>query len=86
MHRRNESMTCLIPVARLRRRIIVSEVRYVVNVIVYEDGHCDVIWDSSVTDEDCYRALKQVTQDMENALGVNPPTPPRKPPTITRLK
>ncbi|GEO24313.1 hypothetical protein AAC03nite_00980 [Alicyclobacillus acidoterrestris] len=66
-----------------------SDVRYVVNVIVYEDGHCDVIWDSSVSDEECYEALKQVTKDMENAFGINPPTPPtppRKPPTIKRLK
>lgn len=65
---------------------MMSDIRYVVNVIVYEDGHCDVIWDSSVADEDCYRALKQVTQDMENALGHNPPPNPPKKPTITRLK
>lgn len=63
-----------------------SDIRYVANVIVYEDGHCDVIWDSSVSDEDCYKTLKQVTQDMELALGVNPPTQPPKPPTIKRLK
>ncbi|QQE80576.1 hypothetical protein [Alicyclobacillus sp. SO9] len=65
-----------------------SDVRYVTNIIVYEDGHVDVIWDSSVSDEDCYRALKQVTDDMEAALGHNqPPTPPKNtPPTIRRLK
>lgn len=64
-----------------------SEVRYVVNVIVYEDGHRDVIWDSSVSNEDCYTALKMVTQDMENAFGMNPkPTPPKGPSKITRLK
>ncbi|WDL98319.1 hypothetical protein [Alicyclobacillus sp. ALC3] len=64
-----------------------SEVRYVLNVIVYEDGHRDVIWDSSVSMEDCYRELKQVTDDLEEALGMNPtPTPPKKQAKITRLK
>ncbi|WP_067620970.1 hypothetical protein [Alicyclobacillus acidiphilus] len=65
-----------------------SGVRYVISVIVYEDGHRDVIWDSSVADEDCYTQLKQVTQDMENAFGITPPTPPNPPkgPKITRLK
>lgn len=63
-----------------------SEIQYVVSVIVYEDGHCDVIWDSSIPPEACYAALKQVTIDMEAALGNNlPPTPP-KGPKITRLK
>lgn len=67
----------------------VSDVRYVANIIVYEDGHRDVIWDSSVSLEDCYMQLKQVTEDMEASLGVNPPTPPTSPKksaTITRLK
>lgn len=64
-----------------------SDVRYVVNLIIYEDGHSDVIWDSSVSDEDCYRALKQVTEDMGAALGQTDPTPPKNtPPRITRLK
>ncbi|MFD1677450.1 hypothetical protein [Alicyclobacillus fodiniaquatilis] len=65
-----------------------SDIRYVTNVIVYEDGHCEVIWDSSVSMEDCYSALKQVTQDLEAALGnrPTPPTSPKKTPTITRLK
>ena len=64
-----------------------SEIRYVANVIVYEDGHRDVIWDSSVSLEDCYKELKLVLQDLENALGVNPPpTPPKKQAKITRLK
>lgn len=64
-----------------------SEIRYVTTVIVYEDGHRDVIWDSSVSMEDCYNQLKQVTQDLENALGLNPPpNPPKKQATITRLK
>ncbi|WAH38317.1 hypothetical protein [Alicyclobacillus dauci] len=62
-------------------------VRYVASIIVYEDGQRDVIWDSSVSMEDCYRELKQVTEDMEAALGNNnPPNPPRKPAKITRLK
>ena len=67
-----------------------SEIRYVATMIVYEDGHRDVIWDSSVSMEDCYTQLKQVTQDLENALGINPPptppTSPKKQATITRLK
>lgn len=63
-----------------------SDVRYVVNVIVYEDGHRDVIWDSSVSEQDCYLALKQVTEDMENAFGMTPPPPPKGPTKITRLK
>ncbi|MCF8565447.1 hypothetical protein LLE49_12035 [Alicyclobacillus tolerans] len=64
-----------------------SDIRYVATVIVYEDGHRDVIWDSSVSMEDCYNELKQVTQDLENALGINPPpTPPKKTATIKRLK
>lgn len=63
-----------------------SDVRYVASVIVYEDGHRDVIWDSSVSMEDCYRELKQVTQDMEASLGMNSPTPPKRPNNITRLK
>lgn len=64
-----------------------SEIRYVATMIVYEDGHRDVIWDSSVSMEDCYLQLKQVTQDLGDALGNNPPpTPPKKQATITRLK
>lgn len=63
-----------------------SEIQYVVNVIVYEDGHCDVIWDSSVSPEVCYEAMKQVTNDMEAALGNNPPPKPTKPSPLTRLK
>lgn len=64
-----------------------SDIRYVATMIVYDDGHRDVIWDSSVSMEDCYRELKQVTQDLEDALGNNsPPTPPKKQSKITRLK
>jgi hypothetical protein len=64
-----------------------SDIRYVATVIVYEDGHRDVIWDSSVSMEDCYQELKQVTQDLENEMGFDqPPTPPKKHATITRLK
>lgn len=64
-----------------------SDIQYVTSVIVFEDGHCEVMWDSSVSMEECYRALKQVTQDLENALGNTPPPPkPTKPATITRLK
>lgn len=64
-----------------------SDIRYVATVIVFENGHRDVIWDSSVSMEDCYNELKQVTNDLENALGINPPpNSPKKQPTITRLK
>lgn len=64
-----------------------SDIRYVATVIVYEDGHRDVIWDSSVSMEDCYVQLKQVTQDLENALDKTPPpTPSKKSSPIIRLK
>lgn len=64
-----------------------ADVQYVVNIIVYEDGHRDVIFDSSVALEDCYNHLLQVTVDMEAALGNRtPPTPPKHSPKITRLK
>lgn len=65
---------------------MMSGVRYVASVIVYEDGQRDVIWDSSVSMEDCYRELKQVTEDMEASFGDDTPTPPKKSATITRLK
>lgn len=65
-----------------------SGIRYVTSVIVYEDGNRDVIWDSSVSMEDCYMQLKQVTQDMEASLDNDQPTPPKpkKSATIKRLK
>ncbi|MDQ0188853.1 hypothetical protein JI721_12350 [Alicyclobacillus cycloheptanicus] len=59
-----------------------SEVRFVVNVIVYEDGHFDVIWDSSVSAEDCQRVLAAAAHDM----APPPPTPTHERPTIKRLK
>ncbi|MCL6452569.1 MAG: hypothetical protein K6T78_02955 [Alicyclobacillus sp.] len=63
-----------------------GEIQYVINVMVYEDGHCEVLWDSSVSMEACYTALKQVTDDLEEALGKNPPPSPPKTAKITRLK
>ncbi|GLG01495.1 hypothetical protein Alches_15340 [Alicyclobacillus hesperidum subsp. aegles] len=63
-----------------------SDIQYVISVIVYEDGHCDVMWDSSVPMEHCYEALKQVTDDMAGSIAPKPPTPPKQSPKITRLK
>ncbi|WP_206831916.1 hypothetical protein [Alicyclobacillus fructus] len=63
-----------------------SEIQYVISVIVYEDGHCDVMWDSSVPMEHCYEALKQVTDDMAEALGPKPPAPQNQGAKILRLK
>lgn len=58
-----------------------SEIRFVANVIVYEDGHFDVIWDSSISGEVCQRVLEQAAREMAPA-----PNPDNNKPTIKRLK
>ncbi|MBF8378951.1 hypothetical protein IW967_13935 [Alicyclobacillus mali] len=63
-----------------------SDIQYVISVIVYDDGHCDVMWDSSVPMEQCYEALKDVTDDMATALAPKTPAPQNDGGKILRLK
>ncbi|GEO24303.1 hypothetical protein AAC03nite_00880 [Alicyclobacillus acidoterrestris] len=46
-----------------------SDIQHVASIIVYKDGHRELLWDASVSMEEWYNEFKQATKDLEKALN-----------------